>query len=112
MQAEGLRRLLVVSAAMLFQDAGILAAVLRRTLLRNVAEDSAGMERVVMSSGLDWTIARPPRLTDKPYTGRYRVRDGHLPTLGFTISRADVADFMIKAIENRDSIGKIVGVAG
>src|ERR1700746_2677606 len=40
MQAEGLRRLLVVSAAMLFQDAGILAAVLRRTLLRNVAEDA------------------------------------------------------------------------
>jgi hypothetical protein len=32
----------------LFQDAGILAALLRTTVLRNVAEDAAEMERVVM----------------------------------------------------------------
>jgi hypothetical protein len=38
------------------------------------------------------------------------VREGHLPRFGFTISRADVADFMIKAVENRSSIRKIVGV--
>ena len=37
-------------------------------------------------------------------------REGHLPRLGFTISRADVADFMLKVVENRSSIGKIVGV--
>jgi nucleoside-diphosphate-sugar epimerase len=53
MQAEGVRRLLVVSAAMLFQDAGIFAAVLRHTLLRNVPEDAAEMERAVRPA--DWT---------------------------------------------------------
>lgn len=58
----------------------------------------------------DWTIVRPPRLTDKPYTGKYRVREGHLPRFGFTISRGDVADFMVKAVEKRSSIGKVVGV--
>jgi uncharacterized protein YbjT (DUF2867 family) len=52
--------------ALLFQDAGIVAAVLRHTLLRNVAEDAAEMERAVMASGLDWTIVRPPRLTNAP----------------------------------------------
>jgi hypothetical protein len=36
--------------------------------------------RKCLKKRLDWTIARPPKLTDKPYTGRYRVRDGHLPT--------------------------------
>ena len=68
------------------------------------------MERVLGESQLDWTIVRPPRLTDKPYTGKYRVREGHLPRFGFKISRADVADFMIKAADDGSSIGKVVGV--
>jgi len=58
------------------------------------------MENVFQKSGLDWTIVRPPRLTDKPRSGKYRVLEGHLPRFGFTISRADVADFMVKAGEN------------
>lgn len=62
-------------------------------------------------SALDWTLVRPPELTDKPYSGTYRVREGHLPRFGFKIARADVADFMIKAAENHASIRKIVGVA-
>jgi hypothetical protein len=53
------------------------------------------MERIVMASGLDWTIARPPRLTNGPLTGRYRVENGHLPDRSAltSITRADVADF-------------------
>jgi putative NADH-flavin reductase len=72
--------------------------------------NASEMEDVISESGLDWTIVRPVCLTDAPYTGRYRVQEGHLPTLGFTISRADVADFMIKAVENHSSTRKIVGV--
>ena len=41
------------------------------------------MEQIITESGLDWTILRPPQLTDKPHTGKYRVRDGHLPPFGF-----------------------------
>lgn len=55
-------------------------------------------------SSLDWTIVRPPQLTDKLFTGTYRVRENHLPYFGFTISRADVADFMIKTVEERSLI--------
>ena len=69
------------------------------------------MEKLFQESGLDWTIVRPPELTGKPYTGKYRVREGHLPRFGFKISRADVADFMIKAAENHSSIGKIIGIS-
>jgi hypothetical protein len=68
------------------------------------------MERVFAESELDWTMVRPPELTDKPYAGTYRVRYGHLPRFGFKISRADVADFMIKAAEDRSTIRKIAGV--
>jgi putative NADH-flavin reductase len=111
MQAEGVRRLLVVSAAMLFQDAGILAAVLRRTLLRNVAEDAAEMERVVMTSGLDWTIARPPRLTNGLLTRHYRIEDGRLPRGSISLSRADVAHFLLGEVERGAHVRQIVGMA-
>jgi putative NADH-flavin reductase len=69
------------------------------------------MERIFAESDLDWTMVRPPELTDKPYTGKYRVREGHLPRFGLKISRADVADFMITLAENHASIRKVVGVA-
>jgi hypothetical protein len=54
---------------------------------------------------------RPPELTDNPYTGKYRVRQGHLPRFGLKISRADVADFMIKVIDDRSSIRKVIGIS-
>src|ERR1700730_18383679 len=62
MQATGVRRLLVVGVAVLF-DHGLLSAIARGTFLRNVARDSAEMERIVRDGDLDWTIARPPRVT-------------------------------------------------
>src|SRR5713226_8950021 len=105
------RRVVVESVAFLFKDSIIPPAyLLGRMLFPGIVADSSAMEDVFARSGLDWTIVRPPQLTDKPYTGRYRVRAGHLPWFGFNISRADVADFMVKAVEDRSSIHKIVGV--
>jgi len=69
------------------------------------------MEKTLAENGLDWTMVRPPELTNKPYTGKYRVREGHLPVFGFRVSRADVADYMIKAVEQHLSSCKIVGVS-
>jgi uncharacterized protein YbjT (DUF2867 family) len=69
------------------------------------------MERVLRESGLDWTLVRPPELTNKPYTGKYRVREGHLPRFGFRISRANVADFFVRTVEDPITIGKIFGVS-
>lgn len=107
----GVRRVVVESVAFLFKDSLIPPAyLLGRLFFPGMVADASAMERVFADSELDWTMVRPPELTDKPYTGKYRVREGHLPGFGFTISRADVADFMIKAVENRSSIRKIVGV--
>jgi putative NADH-flavin reductase len=106
------RRVVVESVAFLFKDSIIPPAyLLGRMLFPGIVADSAVMEDVLEKSRLDWTIVRPPELTDKPYTGNYRVREGHLPRFGFTISRADVADFMIKAVEDPSSIRKIVGIS-
>lgn len=68
-------------------------------LLRNVMQDHARKEEIIRRSTLDWVIVRPPRLTNGPYTGNYRsgedVTDG---TFLASISRADVADFMVKQL--------------
>jgi putative NADH-flavin reductase len=112
MRATQVQRLLIVSAAMLFEDAGLVAALLRTTLLKNVADDSAEMERIVSASDLDWTIARPPRLTNGRLSGRYRVEDGHLPSGGRSMSRADVAQFLLNELETGAHVHQIVGMAG
>ena len=111
MPRAGVRRVVLESVAFLFKDAIIPPAyLLGRLFFPGVVADASGMEKVLEKSGLDWTIARPPKLTPKPFTGKYRVREGHLPAFGFSISYADVADFMIKAVQNRSLIGKVVGV--
>ena len=114
MNAAGVRRLLIVGVAVLFDDAGILARLLRKTLLRNVANDSAEMERIVKSSDLDWTIVRPPRLTNGPRTERYGIAEDRLPRGSggaATISRADVAHFLLDEVERPAHIRCIVGAA-
>ena len=104
-------RVVVESVAFLFKDS-ILPPVyfLGRLFFPRIVADASAMEGIFEESQLDWTVVRPPELTDKPYTGKYRVREGHLPRFGFRVSRADVADFMIRAVEKHALSRKIVGV--
>jgi putative NADH-flavin reductase len=112
MPRAGVSRVIVESAAFLFKDSIIPPTyILGRLLFPGIVADSWAMEEIFERSGLDWTMVRPPQLTDLAYTGKYRVRVGHLPRFGFKISRADVADSMIKAAEDRSTIRKIIGVS-
>jgi putative NADH-flavin reductase len=112
MAGAGVRRVVVESSAFLFKDALVPPAYLvGRLFFAQIVADATGMERILSGSGLDWTIVRPPRLTDHAHTGKYRVREGHLPVFGFSISRADVADCMIRTAEDRSRIGKIIGAS-
>jgi uncharacterized protein YbjT (DUF2867 family) len=69
------------------------------------------MEDLLWSSGLEWTIVRPPRLTNRPLTGRYRVAYGQNLRRGLFVSRADVAHFMLRALEDPASVHQAVGIA-
>jgi putative NADH-flavin reductase len=107
-----IRRVVIVSVAFLFKDSILPPTYLfGRLFFRDAVIDASRMEDVFRKSELDWTILRPPQLTDKPRTGKYRVREGHLPRFGFKISRADVAECFIKTVKDRASIGKILGVS-
>ncbi len=80
--------------------------------LRHAFADHERQEVVVKQSSLDWTVVRPPHLKDTPLTGVYRH--------GFTtteskikgwISRADVADFMLKQLDDDTYMHQTPGVS-
>jgi putative NADH-flavin reductase len=88
-----------------------LGARFARTAFRTHYADLARMEDVVRASDLDWTIARPPKLTDKPLTGHYRTALGQNLRGGFSISRADVAHQMLHCLDQPETIRQVVGMA-
>lgn len=68
-------------------------------LLRQAYADHTLQENYVRESNLDWTIVRPGAFTDGEHTGKYR--HGFPSTdksIKLKISRADVADFMLKQL--------------
>jgi uncharacterized protein YbjT (DUF2867 family) len=88
-----------------------LGARIAKTLFGKVYVDLALMEDVLRETGLDWTVLRPPQLTDKPLTGRYRTANGHNLRGGRSISRADVAHYMLAVLSQPDTIGQVIGIA-
>lgn len=80
-------------------------------LLRNVAKDHAEKEEIIRRSSLDWTIIRPPRLTNGTATGDYRYGDDiRASQIVPRISRADVAEFMIDRLDDPRSIGRALAI--
>jgi putative NADH-flavin reductase len=107
MNRLGVKRLVVLSAAAHFPG---IPNRIASFIMRNHMRDSLAMEEIVQGSGLDWTIARPPRLTQEEYS-TYRSREGAAPKMGFTLARKAVAAFMLDAIEQEKHFHKIVGIA-
>ncbi len=107
MNRSGVKRLLMLSAAAHFPGVPNRIASF---ILQNHMRDSLAMEEVVQGSGLDWTIARPPRLTQEEYV-TYRSRESAAPKMGFTLARKAVAAFMLDTIEQKKYFHKIVGIA-
>lgn len=110
LERSGVRRALVVSSALLFPEQNAVGNLLRATFFRNLIPDMTAMENALERDGREWTIVRPPKLTNGPLTQDYRVADGRLPK-GMTISRACVADFMVKEAERPEHVRQIVGLS-
>lgn len=107
MRRLGVKRFVAVSSfAVGDSHKGPLAAM-AWLLLRKALEEHERQEKIVKESGLDWTIVQPTRLVDESRTGKYRVgKYGR-----GRISRADVADFILKALADSSLIAKSVVVS-
>lgn len=104
MNASGPKRLVVVSTIGVGDSRKPLQSFMFKYVVigwiaRNIWKDRERQEEIIRASGLDWTIARPGGLKDEPLTGTYQVVGGGDPQpKTIAISRADVADFCLKAL--------------
>ena len=114
MRQHGVRRLVFMSAfgvGATYRDTPLVPRVFIATLLRDIYADKQAGEQAILTSDLDWTIVYPVGLTDGPQTGRYRVGE-RLSLAGFPrVSRADVADFLVRQVEDRSYVRKGVLIA-
>ena len=64
--------------------------------------DHGVVENLLKASSLDWTIIRPAGLTNSSREKSVKVSFNADPKPGYTISRRNVAKFMLEALENRN----------
>lgn len=103
MQTAGMRRLIYQSFIGVRESRAAVGFILRFIAplpLRHEIADHETKEALVKASGIDWTIVRPPKLTNGPRSSGYRAGEdlttwAPVPTL----SRADVAHFIVAELE-------------
>lgn len=115
MRRHGLRRLVVVTSMGVPRKpdhGGLLQRALLRlfrlTFTRTLYDDMLEMERIVSLSALDWTIVRPPGLSNDPGTG-YAVAEGRIDEPG--MARADLAAMLLDELSAQRWVGRIAAVA-
>jgi putative NADH-flavin reductase len=116
MAGAGVRRILVVSAAPAgpAQDRLTEEKIIHPILwqfFRGSYEDMRRMEQILAGSDTDWTVFRPPRLTDGPVTGKARIAVGKRLPGGRMVSRADLAAAMLAAINDPATVRHAVAIA-
>lgn len=108
MQIHGVARLIAVTGIGVGDSKGAAGALFTHLiapfLLGKVHEDREREEEIIRLSPLDWTIVRPGFLTRFPATGRYRVLTDPTQWKPGFIPRADLADFLVKQIDDRSFV--------
>lgn len=105
MEHANITRLICISAGALYsnKNMGMVIQVLTRFVLqkifRNLYADMRLMEKTLESTDIDWTILRPPMLKNSPLTKKFRVAIQCNIKHPFSISRADLAWYMVSIIE-------------
>ena len=114
MASHGVRRSLWVSSFgagdSLKQMGWLSQTLIVKGFLRQAIQEKNAQEKIILASGGDWIIARPGGLTDGPLTGTYRVTGPGDKVGRPSISRADVADFMLKNLTDTRYARRAVGL--
>jgi len=109
MDKHGVRRLVCITGIGVGDSKGhvgfLYDRIIRPFVVKNVYEDKERQEEAIKQSDLDWVIVRPARLSDEPAKGEYKVFLGGSYTAK-TISRADVASFMLAQLTDDTYVGK------
>jgi putative NADH-flavin reductase len=101
MEEDRVKRFICMSSAgILGNDSGFwFGKIFMPLFLRHIFNDKIRQMKVVQESKAEWVLIRPVGLTDAPKTGKYKITLG-IPSSS-TIPRADVADFMLKLMTDK-----------
>jgi len=111
MNKLNIKRYVVQSGALLFPSMNPVIWGLQMVMASKLA-DARAMEQVVRASDMDWTIVRPPQLKHGVQAVGYRAKAGGRPSKKWsTMQFTDLAEFLVDAVERRQFIRQIVGVA-
>jgi putative NADH-flavin reductase len=114
MQRQGVHRLVVTSmygGGDSAANAPFYVKILMATFLRGEVPDKTHMESTISGSTLDWVITRPPFLTEKPAIGDVRIFSDDSHDHPHSITRSDLAAFMVDQLTSDDNLGKAVTIA-
>lgn len=117
MQRYGVKRAFFISASALDISPVLpfyvrfVAKYILQKLLKHMYADLRLMELAVKASAVNYTIIRPPQLTNKSVTGRYRIAINHFLKNGLKISRANVAHFILSHINDTATYKATVEIA-
>jgi putative NADH-flavin reductase len=117
MRASGVRRFVAISAAPVAPRSEATAAQrllvlpLLHRIFGSTYSDMRSMEELLGASEAEWTVLRPPRLTNGPATGRYRTSHNSNLRGGRRITRADLAAAMLDLLADPAAIRTTIGVA-
>jgi hypothetical protein len=107
----GIQRIVTVATVGIFKEIRGIAGIFINFMLRHALRDHRAGYQVIAASNLDWTVVRPMGLVDTLASGKYRVVVEGAPTNGRTISRSDVAEFLVKVLEQGLYIQKSPAIA-
>ena len=116
MEKSGVRRF-ICQASLGYGDSRqrlpfIMKYLIAPVFLRHAFADHELQEKCIKESKLDWIIARPGNLTDGPLTGKYQHGPADsLKGSNLKISRADVADFMLKQLNDDTYLHQTPGLS-
>ena len=82
-----------------------------KIFLKNIFADIPLQESLIKQSSLEWTIVRPARFVNGQKTGSYKSGENLPIGLFSKISRADVADFILKNLADPKTLQKIMTVS-
>ena len=107
MKSKGVKRLITVTGFGAGDSQASIGALQRlpfQFVFGRAYDDKGVQERLIQESGLDWTIARPGVLTSGARTGRYKILTDASQWRNGIISRANVADFLVRQIHDASHV--------
>lgn len=116
MHKEGVNRILCISSSAVAIPPG--SSLIMKFLLKNIIrrlhgpvhQDMLRMEQVLSETDLNWTVIRAPRLTNGKHTGKYRITANQPFRNIPSISRADLADYIVTHLTAEETFKKMVEV--